>query len=253
MLFFRTFAVTLLLAGSAHAETIRVAAAISLKESLASIAKGFKSDTGDDLEFTFGSSGQLQTQIQNGADVDVFISAANKQVDDLSKAKLVDDTTRRVVVMNSLVLIVPADAKEAPTGFADLTNANVAKVAVGEPKSVPAGQYAAQVFKKLNLDAALSERLVYGTNVRQVLTYVEQGEVSAGVVYATDAKASGEKVKVVATADPSWHEPIVYPAVVLSASKHGEVAKKLLDYLSSEKARAAFVAAGFVVPEAAGK
>jgi molybdate transport system substrate-binding protein len=156
----------------AAAETIAVAAAISLKTRMADVAKAYKADTGDDVEFTFGSSGQLMAQIKNGAPVDAFVSAAVKQVGDLAKDKLVDDATRRVVAKNVLVLIVPADAKAPPSSFAELTDERVKRVAVGEPRTVPAGQYAAQALKAMKVDDKLAGCAVYGSNVRQVLDYV---------------------------------------------------------------------------------
>ena len=247
----RSVLLSLLFAITASAETIRVAAAISLKNAIEDIGQSYEKSTGEKVVFNFGSSGQLLTQIKGGADVDVFVSAANKQVDDLLKEKLADAASRKVVVMNRLVLVVGKDAKDAPASFEALVGPNVARVAVGEPKTVPAGQYADQVLKTLKLDDALKGKIVYATNVRQVLTYVEHGEVSAGVVYFTDARESGDRVRVVATADPKTHEPIVYPGVVITAGKKQEAARKFLTYLASADAKAAFEAKGFTVPEPA--
>jgi molybdate transport system substrate-binding protein len=229
----------------AYAETISVAAAISLKESISQVAKAFEADTGDKVEFTFGASGQLMAQIKTGAPVDAFISAANKQVDDLEKAGLADAGTRRTIAGNTLVLIVSSDATTPLSDFKSLTGAAVKRVAIGEPRTVPAGQYAEQLLKNLEIDQKLASRLVYGSNVRQVLDYVQRGEVTAGIVYSTDAKEAGNKVKVVATADPATHEPIVYPAVVVKGSKKRDVAIRFLDYLKSDKARKVFEARGF--------
>lgn len=242
---FFAFVLILLASTAARATTVRVAVAISLKEAVTEIGKSFESDSGDKVEFTFGSSGQLQGQIKNGAELDLFISAANKQVDELTHDELVAAETRRVVAGNSLVLVVPADAKDAPSSFEALADPSVKRLATGEPKTVPAGQYTAQVLKKLGLTDKLADRLVYGANVRQVLGYVERGEVTAGIVYLTDAKESGDKVKVVATAAPDTHDPIVYPAVVIKASKQPDAAKRFLDYLGSEKARDVLTAKGF--------
>jgi molybdate transport system substrate-binding protein len=233
---------------SAGAETIRVGVAISLKEAVSEIGKAYEAESGDKVELSFGSSGQIAAQIKGGAPIDLFISAANKQVDDLAKDKLVDAGSRKVVAFNTLVLVVPAGAKQAPADFDGLTDAGVKKIAAGEPKTVPAGQYAQQVFDALKLTQQIKPKLVYGANVRQVLLYVERGEVYAGVVYATDAKESGDKVKVVATADAKTHEPIVYPAVIVTASKKQDVAKRFLTHLTGEKAQAALKARGFASP-----
>jgi molybdate transport system substrate-binding protein len=250
MTFLRPFLACLLLViSTARAETIRVAAAISLKDAVGEIKAEYESKSGDKLEFNFGSSGQLMAQIKAGADVDVFISAANKQIDDLAKEKLVDASSRRIVVMNTLVLVVPPGDAGAPASFEALADASVKKLAIGEPKSVPAGQYAAQVLASLKLSDKLGGRLVYGTNVRQVLSYVERGEVSAGIVYATDAKEAGDKVRVTATAGPKLHEPIVYPGVVVAASKKHDAAVKFLDHLAGPEAATILAAKGFGLPE----
>lgn len=229
----------------AAAEPVRVSAAISLKDALAEAAKAYKVAGGGDVEFAFGSSGELMAQIKNGAPVDAFISAANKQVDDLSKAGKIDDATRRVVAGNRLVLVVPASAKAPPAGFKELADPGVKRVSIGEPRTVPAGQYATQVLKALKVDSALGDRLVYGSNVRQVLDYVERGEVAAGVVYSTDAKQSGDKVKVVATADAALHDPIVYPAVIVRNSRNKAEAQKFLDFLAGDKGKAILATYGF--------
>jgi len=143
------------------------------------------------------------------------------------------------------VLIVPADSKISLSGFEQLKDPAVKRVAIGEPKTVPAGQYAMQVLKSLNLESDLGSRLIYGLNVRQVLDYVERGEVSAGIVYATDALQAGPKVKVVATAKASLHEPVVNPAVVVKASAKKALAAKFLDYVLSDKGQGALAAHGF--------
>lgn len=245
---FIAFAVAVCVASAALAETISVAAAVSMKDALTKVAGAYKAETGDEVEFSFGSSGQLAQQIQSGAPVDLFISAANKQVDDLIKANAVLPETRGVVAGNALVAIVPADASIKPASTKELENPGIAKIAIGEPKSVPAGQYAEQALKGANVFEKLKEKLVLGTNVRQVLDYVERGEVNVGLVYATDAKISGEKVRVAFIVGESEHSPIVYPAVVVTASKKPEAAKKFMAYLLAEKAQAELRSFGFTPP-----
>jgi molybdate transport system substrate-binding protein len=235
-------------ASTALAETVRAAVAISLKEAIVAVQSDFEKSTGDTLELSFGASGQLAAQIKNGAPIDLFISAAQKQVDELVTSGHVERDSTRIVAGNRLVLIAPADAKSAPASFEALAKTDDARIAIGEPASVPAGDYATQVFATLKLTDALAGRLVFGTNVRQVLAYVERGEVSAGVVYATDALQSGEKVKVMATADQRWHKPIIYPAAVIKTSKSADAAKRFLDYLQTPIAQAALTSRGFSVP-----
>ena len=238
----------LVLASVVSAETVTVAAAISLKDGLAKVAERYRADTGESVEFTLGSSGQLASQIASGAPVDLFISAANKQVNELVKQGLLDEATRKAIAGNALVLVVPADATSPPASLKALADAGAGKVAIGEPRSVPAGQYAEQALRSAGVAEALKDRLVLGTNVRQVLDYVERGEVSAGLVYATDAKVAGAKVRVACEVAAGEHEPIVYPAAVVKASRRRAAATKFLDYLASEKGQACLKEFGFTPP-----
>ncbi|MGA3067887.1 MAG: molybdate ABC transporter substrate-binding protein [Tepidisphaeraceae bacterium] len=233
-----------------RAETITVSAAISLKEALGDVAKQYAADTNDQVNLNFGASGLLASQIEQGAPVDLFVSAGAKQVDALVKDGLADPATRTAVATNELVLIVPAGAKNPPAKFEDLTDPRFAHIAIGDPKTVPAGQYAMQTLVSLNLEEPLATRLVEGANVRQVLIYVSLGEADAGVVYATDAAQAGKKVIVAAVAPETSHDPIVYPAVILKAGKT-DAAARFLSYLQSDKARAILIAHGFGVPAAA--
>ena len=235
-------------APSNRQEPARVGAAISLQNVLQEIGAKYKEQTGREVSFTFGSSGQLMGQIKNGAPIDLFISAAHQHVDQLAKEKLIDEASRRVIATNTLVLIVQADAASAPAGFAQLAGSNVRRLAMGEPRTVPAGQYAQQVLDHLKLTDSLRQRLIYGTNVRQVLAYVERGEVDAGIVYRTDALISGDKVRIVAAADPEWHEPIEYPAAVVAGSRNASGATDFLEFLASPAAREVLEAHGFGSP-----
>jgi molybdate transport system substrate-binding protein len=242
--------VALLFALPAHGETITVSAAISLKESLSDIRKAYETSTGDHVVFNLDASGKLAAQIQQGAPVDLFISADDEQMDKLEKSGRIDTASRRIIVDNTLVLIISPKEKDPPKSFADLAVDRGRKIAVGEPKTVPAGRYAMQALKALDLDHAVSSRLLYGESVRAVLSYVEQDDVVAGIVYGTDAKQAGDAVKVIATAEASSHDPIEYPAAVITGAAHADAAKRFLAYLSSEPAKKMFLARGFVVPDA---
>jgi len=226
---------------SRPAEPIRVGAAISLREVMESIVRDH---SGPPVLLSFGSSGQLLAQIRGGAPIDIFISAAAEQMDALQKENLLIAGTRRVIALNRLVLIVPADEKKVPSSFESLGDPTIGWLAIGDPLTVPAGQYAKQVLAKLGVERALAGRLVYGTNVRQVLDYVARGEVSAGLVYATDARTTSA-VRVAAEADPSWHAPIEYSAAVLKQARSIGDARKLLDELGGPVAAAAFERHGF--------
>jgi molybdate transport system substrate-binding protein len=239
------FLALLLLATPATADTITVAAAVSLRDALTGIAADFKKKTSHDVRFVFGSSGQLMGQVRNGAPIDLFISAADKQVNDLLKEELLLKETRRVVAGNTLVLVVPAKAKAPPASFTDLADPRHRRIAIGDPRTVPAGDYAMQALAALELKDALAGRTIHSTNARQVLSYVERGEVSAGIVYLTDAVESGDKVRIVERAKPNLHSPIRYTAIIVKAAKHQPAAKQLLDHLRSAESRKVLEAKGF--------
>jgi molybdate transport system substrate-binding protein len=223
---------------------LTVSAAASLKEALREITPLYsKAKSNVAIRNNFGSSGNLQQQIINGAPVDVFISAAAKQMDELQKNNLIVADTRRDLLSNRLVLIVPAD-KSDPKELKDLTNASIERIAIGDPRSVPVGQYAEQALTKLELLQDVQSKFVLGNNVRQVLQFVESGNAQAGIVYATDAKTS-TKVKVVQVIDAKLHKPIVYPIAVLQKSSNQPSAKSYLEFLSSEPAKTIFEKYGF--------
>jgi molybdate transport system substrate-binding protein len=228
-------------------DQVNVSAAISLKEALTDIASLYQADTSNHADLNFGASGTLAAQIKQGAPVDLFISAGNKEVNALVAAKLVDPATRQVVAGNRLVLIVPRDFANPPAKFEDLLSDRFRHIAIGEPKVVPAGQYAMQTLKSAGLDEKLSSKLIMAENVRQVLLYVMRGEAEAGLVYATDAAAAGDAVRVAIQADDSAHDPIVYPAVIVQ-SGHYSAARQFLKYLDSDKACHIFLAHGFTAP-----
>jgi molybdate transport system substrate-binding protein len=164
-------------------------------------------------------------------------------MDELQKKDLIVADTRRDLLSNRLVLIVPEDKSDA-SDLKDLTNANIERIAIGDPRSVPVGQYAEQALTKLDLLQEVQSKLVLGNNVRQVLQFVESGNAQAGIVYATDAKTS-TKVKVVQIIDAKLHKPIVYPIAVLQKSSNQESAKSYLEYLSSEPVKTIFEKYGF--------
>ncbi|MGB8702393.1 MAG: molybdate ABC transporter substrate-binding protein [Thermosynechococcaceae cyanobacterium] len=226
--------------------TLLVSAAASLQEALKTIEPRFaQSNPNIKLTYNFGASGTLQQQIERGAPVDIFLSAAQKQMNTLQQKGLILPETRRNLLTNRLVLIVPQNSALGLTGFRQLVN--VKKIAVGEPRSVPVGQYAEEVFKNLGLLDSLKAKFVFGSNVRNVLAAVESGNVDAGVVYATDAKLSS-RVKRVATAPTTLHSPIVYPIAVLKDSKNTAVAKTYAQFLSSDTAKNVFLKFGFITP-----
>lgn len=226
---------------------INVSAAVSLKDALAEIQANYaKKSPNVKLVFNLGASGSLQKQIEQGAPADIFISAAPKQMDELEAKNLVHKATRRNLVENKLVLVVPQNSTLGLARFEDLTNAGVQKLSVGEPAVVPAGQYAQQVLQKMGVWERIKDKTVYAKDVRTVLAYVETGNVEAGIVYKTDAAASS-KVKIAATAPEGSHQPIVYPAAVLTGAKQQKAAEELLAYMAGPEGKAIFEKYGFVM------
>jgi molybdate transport system substrate-binding protein len=229
----------------ASADEITVSAAISLKDALDDISHLYASEhPGAEVHFNLAGSGTLQRQIEQGAPVDIFISASPKEMDSLQSQGLLLPETRRDLVKNSVVLIVPV-GNAGVSSFQDLTKPAVKSIAVGEPQTVPAGKYAQEVLTHLGIYDQLKPKLVLAKDVRQVLTYVETGNADAGIVYATDAKIS-KKVTVVATAPEDSHSKVVYPAAVIKNSKNPARAKAFLEFLASKKARTVFQKYGFI-------
>ncbi|WP_414573128.1 molybdate ABC transporter substrate-binding protein [Nostoc sp. CCY 9925] len=232
----------------AQSNNILVSAAASLKDALEEIKPLYQqSKSNVNVTYNFGASGALQQQIEQGAPADIFISAAKKQVDALETKGLLLPGSRANLANNRLVLIVAQDVVDV-SSFYNLTDAKIKKIAIGEPRSVPAGQYGEQVLKKLKLYDRLKPKLVFANNVRQVLAAVETGNAEAGLVYATDAKISN-KVKVVVAADEKFHSPIVYPIAVLKSSKNPSAAKEFVQFLSSAQAKDVLKEYGFLVPK----
>ena len=248
MRFLLTLLASLSLASAVHAEEIRVAAAISMKEALTDAAAAWKTQSGNDVQFAFGSSGAMSAQIRNSHGIDLFVSAAAKQMDDLQKDQLIDVQSRRDIASNALVLVVPADATLVPRAFSELANPAIHRIAIGERRTVPAGEYAVTLLTNLKLVEAVRSKLVYGANVRQVLTYVERGEADAGIVYATDAREAGDHVKLAVTADGQECPPIEYPAAVVATSEHATAAQQFLAFLVSEAGQKILATRGFLPP-----
>lgn len=225
---------------------LTISAAASLKDSMDELKKMYEAKNSNvKLSINYGSSGTLESQIEQGANVDIFMSAASKQMNDLSKKGLIAEDTRKDLLGNSLDLIVKSDSTLTGGSF-DLSFLNkINKIALGEPKTVPAGQYAEEVCTKLNILDAVKKKAVYGKDVKEVLTWVETGNADAGVVYGTDAKTSN-KVKVIATADKSLlSTPIVYPVAVIKSSKNASAAKEFLKYISGSNGKKVFEKYGF--------
>jgi molybdate transport system substrate-binding protein len=218
---------------SAQNRSIVVAAAISLKESFSELGGIYERRTGTKVTFTFGASGQLEKQIEAGAPVDVFASAAEREMDELQARNLIDRATRADFARNSLVLVVPRDSKLQMRSFSDLEKPGVTKIAIGNPKTVPAGQYAQQLLRNTQSLPKIESRLILAENVRQVLDYVAREEVDAGIVYATDVQVARGRVAVAARAPDGDYDPILYPLAVTRDSGSAKAAKGFVDLVLS--------------------
>ena len=226
--------------------TLIVSVAASVQDAMTEIKPLFTQENPNiEITYNFGSSGSLQQQIEQGAPADVFISAAPKQMNALQDKDLLLTETRQDLLKNKVVLVTP-QTQESTITFEDLSNNQFKKIALGDPASVPAGQYGKEVLTSLNLYDTLQSKLVFGKDVRQVLTYVETGNVDAGIVYQTDAKIS-DQVKVAAVAPEETHSPIVYPVSVLKNTKHPEQAETFVQFLFSDQAKTVFENYGFIM------
>jgi molybdate transport system substrate-binding protein len=224
---------------------LNISAAHALKDALTEIQKDYEAkNPGMKLVFNFGASGVLQSQIEQGAPADLFLSAAARQMDDLQQKNLIITTTRRNLFGDQLVLIVPKNSALGLTSFKDLTKDEVKKFGMGIPETVPAGQYGIEVMKALGIWDDVKDKAVQAKDIGTVLTYVETENVEAGIVFSTVA-ATSSNVKIVAAAPAGTHRPIVFPGVVVAASKQPKAAGDFLNYLAGPDGMKVFQKYGF--------
>ena len=197
---------------------------------------------------TYASSGDLQSQIENGLEADVFMSAANKQMNALANKSLINNDTNVQFLENKVVLIVPKDSSANISSFDDLKKVN-GTIAIGDPASVPAGQYGKEVLTNLGIWNATESKMSLGTSVTAVLNQVAEGSADCGIVYATDAK-SNDKVKVVCEApEGSLKTPVIYAVAELKNPNHPDAAKAFMEFLKTKDAKDVFVEYGFTIHE----
>ena len=241
----------LLAATAALAQDITLSVAISLKDVVEELGRQFMAARpGVTLRYNLGASGDLQKQIEAGAPVDLFLSAATRQMDELEKQKLIVVASRKVFARNVLTVVKPVDSTIDITSANDLLGARVTRIVIGQPKTVPAGQYAEESLRKLGLWDRLRPKLVFSENVRQALDYVARGEVDAGFVYTTDAASRAQGVKEAFRPPEDTYRPVVYPGAVVAGSKQPALAQAFLDLLSSASGQAVLAKYGFQSPPA---
>jgi molybdate transport system substrate-binding protein len=249
-------AVLLVLApvAAASAQELTLSVAISMKEVVEEVGRQFGRDhPGVTLRYNLGASGELQKQIEAGAPVDVFVSAAARQMDELERQGLIVSATRRAFARNLLVVVAPGDARLAPGAPGDLLAPYVQRIAIGNPRTVPAGQYAEESLRALGLWDRVQPRLVLAENVRQVLDYVARGEVDAGFVYATEAAVRSGRVREVFRLPEDTHRAIVYPAAVVATSRQPALAAAFVELLAGRQGRAIVIRLGFQPPPTAAR
>jgi molybdate transport system substrate-binding protein len=245
-------ALTVLWASAAGAQEITVSAAISTREAVEQLGRRFtQARPGVILRFNFGASGDLQKQIEAGAPVDLFISAGERQMDALDRHGLIRSETRRVFARNVLAVIKPVDSRLDLANAAALLDAGVQRIVIGNPRTVPVGQYAEQSLRSLGLWARLQPKLILAENVRQALEYVARGEVDAGFVYTTDIAARVSQVKEAFRPPDDTYSPILYPVAVVKGSRQPALASAFIELLVSPEGQTRLARLGFQPPVAA--
>ncbi len=228
-----------------------VFAAASMTESLGEVKKLYEeANPNVNVVLNLDSSGTLKSQISEGADADVFISASSKQMNELDKEKdtynanaAIDSATRFDLLENQVTLAVKEDSNKGITSFEDINTDKVETIALGNA-DVPVGQYSEELLKKMDMWEAIQGKISFASNVKEVTAWVSEGAVDCGIIYSTDAKAAG--LKIIDSADSDMFEKkIIYPAAMVEGSKNSEEAKKFLDFLKSDQAKAVFDKYGF--------
>ena len=224
---------------------LTVLAAASLTDVCAELKTAYeKEHPGTEIFFSFGGSGALKAQIESGVPADLFISAAQKQMQELDDKNLMEKQSIKNLLKNEVVLIAPKESKLKINSFEELPQAGM--IAVGEPESVPIGMYTKQICTYLGIWSAVEKKANFASDVRTVLSWVESGECDFGVVYKTDAAASG-KIQVIAAAPKNSCPQVIYPVGVIGSSQNKAGAAAFEDFLFSGNAESIFTKHGFSV------
>ncbi len=229
---------------------LNVYCAASMTETMQEIKKVYEEKHKDiELVYTFDSSGTLKKQIEQGSDVDIFISAASKQMNALDKSKtpdakvVIDESSRFNLLENKVVLAVTKGNSLGLKDFTDLTKTEISKIALGN-SDVPVGQYSEELLKNLKIWDEIQSKVTFGSNVKEVTTWIKEGVANCGIIYATDAYSAGLEV-VVTAKEGMIKTPVLYPAAVLKNSKNPQEAKEFLEFLKGDECKAIFEKVGF--------
>ncbi|MGI6732126.1 MAG: molybdate ABC transporter substrate-binding protein [Anaerovoracaceae bacterium] len=225
---------------------VYISAAASLTDALTEIQKEYAKESNTQLIFNFAGSGTLQKQIQEGAPADLFISASEPHMNTLEEAGFIDKESRKDLLKNTLTLIATAEKEDVIKDLTALTSNDVESIAMGTPESVPAGKYAQEVFETLGIWDKIQPKLVLAKDVRQVLDYVDTGNVDCGLVYLSDAKLLETGI-IVEDMPADSHTPVVYPAALIKDSAQREAAVKFYEFIQNDFSKAVFQKYGFEV------
>lgn len=221
---------------------LHVSAAVSLVDAMQQVARACQCG---EIIFNFGGSGTLARQIEEGAPVDVFVSADEQTMDRLQRGRLIDAKTRRTILSNALVVVVPRDSRLRIASPADLIG--VRRIALAEPQSVPAGIYARAYLMRKHLWARVAPKVIPMENVRAALAVVESGNADAGIVYQTDARIAPD-LRIAYEVPVADAPKIAYAAAVVRDSRDKAAAQRFVDFLHSAAARDIFLRNGFRLP-----
>lgn len=233
---------------SVRAEDILVSAAASLSDVLQEISTAYQAKSKHTVKFNFGPSSGLARQIDEGAPADIFFSADLPQMDNLDKKSRLEPGTRKNLLSNQLVIIVPADSKLTMSSPKDLLKGDVKRIALAEPSSVPVGVYTSKYLTDEGMWEQVKPKIVPVQDVRATLASVESGNVAAGFVYKTDAAVS-KKVKIVYEVPIDKGPKITYPVAIVKDSKRKEAARDFLNYVHASASKELFKKYGFIVIE----
>ena len=235
----------------AGAQELTLSVAVSMKEAVEDVGRRFaQRHPGVVLRYNFGASGDLQKQIEAGAPIDLFVSAATRQMDELEKKGLIVADSRRIFARNVLTVVKPADSRIDIVKPADLLDARVTRIVIGNPRTVPVGQYTEESLRALGLWDGLHAKLVFAENVRQALDYVARGEVDAGFVYTTDAAVRRREIVEAFRPPEDTYRPVMYPVAVVKDSRQPALARAFIDLLVSREGRQVLARLGFLPPPA---
>lgn len=225
---------------------VTVLAAASLEDALNEIIEEYEKDADCTVTPSYGGSGDLVQQIEGGAPCDMFISASSSNMDDLDEGGYIDADTRVDLLTNTLTLIATPEMADV-VSMDNLTSSEIGTISIGEPETVPAGNYATQVFDNMGITDQIADKIVYAKDVRAVLNYVVSGDADCGFVYRTDAVLEEDNISIIGDVDSSLHDPIVYPAAILNEAADVDNTTDFFEFLQTDYAKEVFEKYGFTV------